>query len=324
MKLAAALVVTAIISSVVCDDSDDPTCKVRKFTITVDNMLELYIDGVPILNLPNRNNWKDPDSVNMNCSTKVIAVKGTDDRIKRASILASTDDGYVMTNASWKCTSVYYTGWELVTYDDSNWPAAYITADHQTVSLALLAAIRTDAYWIWTPNYISGPDEDIVVYCRKNLVNKAPPIICPPGYLSITADNSLRLYFDGVEKTNLPNANGWKKVDCIVLPDNMQVIAVQGTDDGVARAGILCSTTDDYVLTNASWKCTKDYYSGWESVTFDDSAWPAAYAMGTNQKSPWEFIPGIRDNACWIWTSKYNRKERVVYCRKTLRGEVRN
>jgi len=99
------------------------------------------------------------------CETSVIAVKATDLHVV-GGILASTVDGSILTNSSWKCTNVYYDGWQLVNFDDSSWPSAYAIALHQTLPWTLVPGIKTNAYWIWTPKYQGG---DLVVYCRKDL-----------------------------------------------------------------------------------------------------------------------------------------------------------
>lgn len=147
---------------------------------------------------------------------------------------------------------------------------------------------------------------------------RLPP--CPTRSLSITVDNYMILYLDGVQQSGLPNANDWTKADTVLLPWNTRVIAVQGTDDRRVRAGILASTGDGYILTNSSWKCTSVYYVGWETVTYDDSAWPAAYVSGIHQTypCPWQIVPDIRLDAYWIWTNKYESSDGgdvVVYCR---------
>lgn len=128
--------------------------------------MELYIEGVKINCLPNSGDWQKADAVTLPCAARVIAVKGVDYGVI-AGILASTDDGSILTDSSWKCTNQHYAGWETVGFDDSDWPAAHQVAIHQTLPWKLVPGIRTNAFWIWTRHYVNG---DWTVYCRKDLI----------------------------------------------------------------------------------------------------------------------------------------------------------
>ena len=69
--------------------------------------------------------------------------------------------------------------------------------------------------------------------------------------------------------------------------------------------------------------------SGWESSTFDDSAWPQATTFGQNAEQPGEPnvpiwrrvkgspIPDIADTAHWIW-SPDNDAHNNIFCRVTV------
>ena len=143
------------------------------------------------------------------------------------------------------------------------------------------------------------------------------PSLYPSRKLTITVDNSMRLYIDGTEKAGLVNANDWTKADTVDLPWTARTIAVQGTDHFVV-GGILASADDGSILTDSSWKCTNAYHNGWQLADYDDSSWPSAYAIAVHQTSPWRLVPGIKTNAYWIWTPKYQGGDLVVYCRKDI------
>lgn len=64
--------------------------------ITVDNVMELYIDGRPIT-VAQSHNWSAVKSVPLPSNTRVIAVKGTDYGVV-AGILASTTDNLMISN----------------------------------------------------------------------------------------------------------------------------------------------------------------------------------------------------------------------------------
>ena len=167
MKLAYIFVVAGL-SFVACDVYGNSACQSRTLSITVDNSMELYIEGVKINCLPNHNNWQLADAVTLPCAARVIAVKGVDYGVI-AGILASTDDGSLLTDSSWKCTNQHFSGWETVEFDDSQWPAAHQVAIHETLPWKIVPGIRTNAYWIWTRNYVNG---DWTVYCRKDLIKR--------------------------------------------------------------------------------------------------------------------------------------------------------
>src|SRR6218665_1742468 len=127
--------------------------------------MRLYVDGTEKTGLVNANDWMKADTVDLPWTARVIAVQGTDLHVV-GGILASTDDGSILTDSSWKCTNVLYRGWQLIGFDDSSWPSAYVISLHQTTPWTLVPGIKTNAYWIWTPKNKGG---DLVVYCRKNL-----------------------------------------------------------------------------------------------------------------------------------------------------------
>lgn len=91
----------------------------------------------------------------------VIAVKGVNN-MADAGIIASTDDGYVITNSSWRCSKKKRFGWEGLDFDDADWaPASY----SKSYYVKPITGIRGDAQWIWTDRF-SGKSSDKVVYCR--------------------------------------------------------------------------------------------------------------------------------------------------------------
>lgn len=141
------------------------TCRVLK--IDTDDSYRLYLDGSKINGLIYNDKFNGSfvdqypaDSVSLPYTTKVIAVEGSNAK-SYGGILASTDDGYILTNSSWKCTDNRVIGWQKVGFDDSLWPPA-----NQTITRPFTQGIRSDAFWIWTTKYYYG-DSD--VFCRLNL-----------------------------------------------------------------------------------------------------------------------------------------------------------
>ena len=118
------------------------------------------------------------------------------------------------------------------------------------------------------------------------------------------------LYADGVQ---VGKDNGkWFMSKIYKLPANTKAVAIRGMNTLRGPAGIIGSFSSGLV-TDASWRCTKDYTPGWESAEFDDSTWPHAveFQRGTVLSGP-----KIASEAKWIWTSKYS--DWNVYCRSVL------
>lgn len=304
-----------------------PRCLDQNLVITVDDVLELYLDGNQVKNLPNYNKVDIPDTVKISPSVKVIAVKATN-LIGSYGILASGTT--FISESSWKCTNKYEVGWETTYFDDSHWPfATEVTQNGYGGLKPKVADIKDWAYWIWT-----SKNSDTVVYCR---FKPAGVLICPqlfaeqkaanPEYetlpacadqdLVITVDNQLDLFIDGNLVPDIPNAHNWRKTDTVKIPAMAQVIAVKGTNTA-CNAGILASGAN--FISDTSWKCTNDYSAGWESVSFDDSHWPPAVVYAKNGFAHWSLLSDINDDAGWIWTSTRNDADfdKEVYCRARL------
>ncbi|KAJ7044357.1 lectin [Mycena alexandri] len=108
---------------------------------------------------------------------------------------------------------------------------------------------------------------------------------------------------------------------CVDLLPSYNVFAVNGSttvsgsDDGGLVATILVTYTDgttDTVVTDSSWRTMVPPPPEWETLCFDDTAWPAATVVGSYGVSPWQNVvvalpadpPVVTlTNAVWIWTS---------------------
>lgn len=138
--------------------------KYRNLTIDVDDSIHMYLDGVEVTCFEHAEQWNESDTVPLPYKTKVIAVRGTN-LYADAGIVGSTEDGFILTNSSWKCINHRIAGWQNVTFDDSLWPPAYQIYPSTDKPID---GIRPDAYWIWTKNY-TWKTGDKNVYCRKRL-----------------------------------------------------------------------------------------------------------------------------------------------------------
>lgn len=119
------------------------------------------------------------------------------------------------------------------------------------------------------------------------------------------------MFADGV---SLGHDSDWGSPTNYVIPGHTRVISVEGRDIS-HQFGILGSLSNGMV-TNASWKCNNDLYSGWKSPDFNDSNWPAAVEIAKHGDRPWRNITGIALTAKWIWTAG---EPDNVYCRLSLK-----
>ena len=124
-----AAIIWLLVNVAVCATMPDG-CKSRNLSITADDILiHLFIDGREITDLKNADNWQYLDTLDLPCTARIIAIEANDSAGVGA-ILASTDDGYIKTNSSWKCTNTTIEGWQEVDFNDSTWKEAVIVSNH--------------------------------------------------------------------------------------------------------------------------------------------------------------------------------------------------
>lgn len=140
-------------------------CKSRNLSVTADDSMRLFIDGREITDLSDASSWLYPDTLDLPCTTRVVAIEANN-TFQVGAILASTDDGYIKTNSSWKCKNTRIQGWQEVDFNDSSWKQAVAVPYHDPFPETTSTIIREDARWIWTKDYSDG---DLNVFCRKKL-----------------------------------------------------------------------------------------------------------------------------------------------------------
>ena len=122
----------------------------------------------------------------------------------------------------------------------------------------------------------------------------------------------MEMFADG---QSLGKDSNWGDPTTYLVPGDTRVICVIGRNDpGGSPFGILGSTSNG-LLTNETWKCSSDFYPGWNSPDFDDLDWPFAREIADHGDETWGKIPGIAETAKWIWANNY---EHTVYCRLKL------
>ena len=126
------------------------------------------------------------------------------------------------------------------------------------------------------------------------------------------ADDEHWVYVDGVEV-----GHGFLSLPITVtVPDNTKLIAVKAVDYN-NYAGFIGSLSNG-VVTDGSWKCTRDLVTDWEKLNFDDSKWSAPTTTRANGDPQ---ARGVASSAKWIWAGAYNDAKTTVYCRKSF-GEI--
>ena len=103
--------------------------------------------------------WKNGYSIQVPNDLQVIGIKSNATPYSEFSgIIASTNDDFILTNSSWKCTNqTPDTSWTDVCYDDTDWQTASIQSYR-------VAGVSPLANWIWT-----NTRADLLVYCRLSL-----------------------------------------------------------------------------------------------------------------------------------------------------------
>lgn len=128
-------------------------------TFTCDNAMELFADGKSLGK--DNSNWGIADTFLVPGDTRVISVAGQ--HFGGAfGVIGSLSNGLV-TNGSWKCSSVLSPGWNSPDFDDQQWPFANVVGNHGDDPWKIITGIVRDAKWIWAPGQNSK------VYCRLEL-----------------------------------------------------------------------------------------------------------------------------------------------------------
>ena len=118
----------------------------------------------------------------------------------------------------------------------------------------------------------------------------------------------MEIFADG---QSLGTDHDWANSTTYLVPGNIRFLSVAGKNTQGSFHGILGSTSNGRV-TDGTWKCISNFYSGWNSPDFDDQDWPYARVIAKHGAKPWRKIRGIAETAKWIWA---NNSERTVYCR---------
>ena len=165
-----------------------------------------------------------------------------------------------------------------------------------TLSVAL---DLTASSWIWTTEFTGSSAPAGSRAFRKTLTSPAGKSAIYADII-ITTDNFYVLYVNGALIGQRTNTNDWQQAGrfCVGLGPTTNVIAVNGTNEAIGRAGVLAAIqvryqdgTSSTSISDVSWKATSSLPSGFQSTTFNDVSWPAAVISGTYAGYPYAPIP---------------------------------
>jgi hypothetical protein len=122
----------------------------------------------------------------------------------------------------------------------------------------------------------------------------------------------------------------WSTVITLNFPTSTVVLGVKVTNTFI-DGGLLGSLSDGhttYIVTDNTWRCTRDYHDDWAAPDFDDNTWPRAEPVSQGESvegHTWNRVQQIAPNAQWIWNGPWTIERDAfqfpvvtIYCRKTL------
>jgi len=140
--------------------------------------MELYIDGVPnpINDDPSAKDWTVTKRVNVPAGSRVIAIKATDKGLS-AGLLASMADESLLSDGTWKVSTVESDDWTKPEFDDSKWEQATELGQHGMEPWKTRNLISSKAKWIWTSTSYYKDMGSHVVYFRYRIGTSLAPHI---------------------------------------------------------------------------------------------------------------------------------------------------
>ena len=120
----------------------------------------VYVDGKQVNSNFEHSDFNQAISTSIPINTSIIAVHVTN-LYDLAGFKAVSADGSIVSDSSWKCTSILMNGWQNIEFDDSSWPAPVVSKN-----LANCKGFSPSALWLWTEETFSSVNS---MYCRKTV-----------------------------------------------------------------------------------------------------------------------------------------------------------
>lgn len=179
--------------------------------------------------------------------------------------------------------------WEMGLLDPSDWTADWVGPPAQN-----LAPDLTGSNWIWNPEYpVAGTCNACTMYFRMDFTVPAGRTISS-ATLTSTADNQVTGYVNGnrvLASTDWTKAAQQDVTSALVPGSNVVALAaynINGGDGVIGRLRINFTSGDPMIInTDAATKTNSSLVTGWQTTSFDDSAWKTALVMGPYGMAPW-------------------------------------
>jgi hypothetical protein len=280
------IVLFACLATIQARQIRDPNIPVFTLVSACDDVQIVYGDGV---REAHSEHWKTIRTSTPRTMIKTLAIE-CKNKGGPSGLIASTPDGRILTNSTWKCSTTYEENWNIYGFDDSHWNNAVVIDNNvhpKTHGWTVREGIRSDAQWIAAADTIPA---GVTSYCRLDLVFE---------FVMICDDNST-LYADG---QYIDRQNGFTIAsNYMPIPKMATMFAIACSNKG-KYGGFLGSSTDGRLVTDAQWKVSSKLVEGWNQPSFDDSHWINSYIVDNNV-SPhthgWIAQPQIASYASWI------------------------
>ncbi|KAJ7233708.1 hypothetical protein B0H12DRAFT_1239239 [Mycena haematopus] len=220
----------------------------------------------------------------------------------------------LVTDSSWRMASGSPAGFEQLSFDDTTWSTATVTATFTAAKRTVLIPADPpqitlfSSQWIWTDVIPASGDLPAgSSRAFRKTFTPAPGQIPMSANILITADNEYTLYVNGA---SIGSGANFKVAQQYVVnfgtPASDIVLAVLATNAGTKPnpAGVLVMmelnmqpggrtscTAGSISSSDSSWRSTLDAIpTGFEQPGFDDSTWPAVAMQGAYGVAPWDTV----------------------------------
>jgi alpha-L-rhamnosidase len=181
--------------------------------------------------------------------------------------------------------------WEMGLLDESDWEAQWIGMPEGPTNPA-------GASWIWNPE--GDPATSVPAgsrYFRRTLELPAQPV--ERAVMVLAADDAFVLYVNGTEAARSHSrVFGGRMAIEVDLADQLtagsNTLAVLARNRYVGPAGLVAKLEVELadgqridVVTDSSWRATRQDESGWNQPGFDDSGWSDALEVAAYGEGPW-------------------------------------
>jgi len=213
-----------------------------------DNTMEVFLDGVKYTDDAMKD-YLTTSKVSIPPHTDVIAISCKDTG-GNEGILASTSAG-IVTDGSWKCSSVKEDNWMMPDFDDSEWNNADISRGTNVATKLWTPRkyIDNNAYWIWATGY---PTKTTEAYCRKSLVSG----------LTSTISSTTMTVTTTISKTTTTTPTSTTMTSTTTITTTSDTTRAGCIDTGCKKTGLAEDVEAECVyLKNVNWTSISHIYN---------------------------------------------------------------